>query len=212
MWVVKLGGSLADCDDLSSWLDTIAIFGGGQIVIVPGGGPFADQVRRSQARWGFDDRAAHHMALLAMEQYAWMLAGLRPELKCSASLVEIREALSEGRVPVWLPSRLVGCAQDVPASWDLTSDSLAAWLANTLAAECLILIKSAQQTESIVSVDALADCGLVDPLFPAFVLDANYEIRFMGKKQHALLRKMLLGDEISGTEVAFVAARSALRM
>ena len=212
MWVVKLGGSLSDSDDLSSWLDALAVLGGGRLVIVPGGGPFADQVRRSQARWGFDEVTAHHMALLAMEQYGWMLAGMRPELKRASSLAEIRQALSEGRVPVWLPGQLVGCAQDIPASWDLTSDSLAAWLANILAAECLILIKSVQPAESVVSAAALADCGLVDPLFPAFTAHARYETWLMGKDQHRLMRLALLTGELRGTEVATIATRCGVRM
>jgi aspartokinase-like uncharacterized kinase len=212
MWVVKIGGSLSESDDLSAWLDVLAVLGRGQVVIVPGGGPFADQVRRSQARWGFDDVAAHHMALLAMEQYGRMLAGIRPEFKCTPTLAEIRQALSDRHVPVWLPSQLAGCAQDVPASWDLTSDSLAAWLANALAAECLILLKSVQPTESVVSAAALADCGLVDPLFPAFTSHARYEIRLMGKDQHPLMRVALLTGELRGTEVATIATRCGVRM
>lgn len=201
MWVVKLGGSLSDSDDLISWLDVLALLGGGHVVIVPGGGPFADQVRRSQRRWSFDEVTAHHMALLAMEQYGQMLVGMRPELKRASSLTEIRQALAQGRVPVWLPSQLVGCARDIPASWNLTSDSLAAWLANALSAEYLLLIKSVQLAESVVSAATLAECGLVDPLFPAFTSHARYETRLMGKNQHPLMRMALLGGAISGTEV-----------
>lgn len=212
MWVVKLGGSLSDSDDLTPWLDALAVLGSGQLVIVPGGGPFADQVRRSQRRWGFDEVTAHHMALLAMEQYGQMLAGMRPELKRASSLVEIRQALSEGRVPVWLPGQLAACARDIPASWDLTSDSLAAWLANALAAECLLLIKSVQPAESVVSAATLAECGLVDPLFPAFTSHARYEIRLMGKDQHPLMRTALLTGEFLGTEVTTVAAECRARM
>jgi aspartokinase-like uncharacterized kinase len=206
VWVVKIGGSLSESDDLSAWLDVLAVHGRGQVVIVPGGGPFADQVRRSQARWGFDDVAAHHMALLAMEQYGRMLAGIRPEFKCASTLAEIRQALSDGYVPVWLPSQLAGCAQDIPASWDITSDSLAAWLANALAAECLTLVKSVQPTESVVLATALAECGLVDPLFPVLTAHARYEIRLMGKDQYPLMRMALLTGEFRGTKVDTVAA------
>src|SRR5262249_8927644 len=74
--VVKLGGSVIRSPELSSWLDAIAA-SRGPIVVVPGGGALADEVRASQARLGFGDPAAHRMALLAMDQLAWAVAGLR---------------------------------------------------------------------------------------------------------------------------------------
>ena len=66
--IVKLGGSLAFSEVLIDWLRALASCAG-HVVIVPGGGPFADAVRVTQHRMGFDDRTAHHIALLAMEQY-----------------------------------------------------------------------------------------------------------------------------------------------
>ncbi|MCG8046554.1 MAG: hypothetical protein N0C89_17320 [Candidatus Thiodiazotropha endolucinida] len=74
MWVVKLGGSLFNSADLRDWLAVLAK--AGSLVIVPGGGPFADQVRLAQRLWQIDDSSAHLMALLAMEQFGRMLCGL----------------------------------------------------------------------------------------------------------------------------------------
>ena len=71
--IVKLGGSLARTPHCAAWLDTLAAWGG-PLILVPGGGPFADCVRVAQAAIGFDDAAAHRMALLAMEQFAIVLA------------------------------------------------------------------------------------------------------------------------------------------
>ncbi len=74
--VVKLGGSVVRSGELPAWLDAIA---GAQvpIVVVPGGGALADEVRACQSQLGFGDQAAHRMALLAMDQLAWAVAGLR---------------------------------------------------------------------------------------------------------------------------------------
>ena len=49
MWVVKLGGSLAYASELPRWLSALAEGAGGRAIIVPGGGPFADQVRHAQS-------------------------------------------------------------------------------------------------------------------------------------------------------------------
>ena len=73
--VVKLGGSLAFSQHLRAWISALAACPG-RAVIVPGGGPFADAVRSAQTRMGYDDHAAHHMALLAMEQYGRALISL----------------------------------------------------------------------------------------------------------------------------------------
>src|SRR6185369_14601723 len=100
----------------------------GRIVLVPGGGPFADAVRAAQPRMGFDDGAAHRMALLAMEQYGCALASGRKQFSLADSRAAIDRALELKQVPVWLPTRMA-LAADIPASWEVTSDSLAAWLA-----------------------------------------------------------------------------------
>src|SRR6266700_3485022 len=123
--VVKLGGSHAFSAHLASWVAAIADCAG-DVVVVPGGGPFADAVREAQPKIGFDDDAAHHMALLAMEQYGCALASLNGALVRADSLAAIGHAREAVKVPVWMPARMA-LAADIPASWDITSDSLAAW-------------------------------------------------------------------------------------
>ena len=139
--VVKLGGSLAASPLLRPWLHAIAA-AAGRVVLVPGGGPFADAVRALQPRLGFNDRTAHALALLAMAQFGIFLAGLAPALTPADGPASIAAALAAGRVPVWLPPPTLGAADGVAESWDVTSDSLALWLAIRLAAPALLLIKA----------------------------------------------------------------------
>jgi dihydroneopterin aldolase len=136
-------------------------------VIVPGGGPFADSVRREQKRIGFDDQAAHRMALLAMAAFGTMLASFSPALRPAATLAAIKRALAEGAVPVWLPLDLLDGDADVPASWEMTSDSLAAWLAGRLKASRLIFLKRA--TPAAMKAADLVAAGVLDPLAPRFL-------------------------------------------
>jgi len=58
MWVVKIGGSMNHDPLLPQWLDLLSQLGGGRVTVVCGGGSFADEVRREQARWHVDDLAA----------------------------------------------------------------------------------------------------------------------------------------------------------
>jgi 5-(aminomethyl)-3-furanmethanol phosphate kinase len=162
--VVKLGGSLAHSADLPDWLAVLAEQGAGRAVLVPGGGPFADTVRSAQAIWHFNDATAHHMALLAMQQYGLMLGGLRAELLPVASEAAIRAALAGGRIPVWSPLPMA-LDPELETSWRLTSDSLAAWLARRLNAGRLALVKRCTMPDSADPADWAA-VGIVDPLFP----------------------------------------------
>ncbi|ODU00900.1 MAG: hypothetical protein ABS89_08255 [Thiobacillus sp. SCN 63-1177] len=163
--VVKLGGSLHDSPWLAGWLDALAR-AGGRVVLVPGGGPFADAVRAAQRRCRFGEAAAHRLSLLAMEQYGLMLCDLEPDLLPAATTQVIADAIAHGRTPVWLPSSMCLGAPDIPESWSVTSDSLAVWLAHHLGAEALALVKHGEGDAG--DIRALADAGLVDRAFPGF--------------------------------------------
>jgi 5-(aminomethyl)-3-furanmethanol phosphate kinase len=165
--IVKLGGSHAGGPHLKDWLAAIAAEAG-SIAIVPGGGPFADAVRTAQAGIGYDDRAAHAMALMAMAQFGSALESLNPALRLAASRSAILRALKERKVPVWSPERMARAAA-LPETWELTSDSLAAWLAGALGASRLVLVKHSRFEATTVDADELVARGVVDPLFPRYL-------------------------------------------
>ena len=191
--VVKLGGSHARSRHLASWLDVLSRCGG-RAVIVAGGGPFADAVRATQPVMGFDDRAAHHMALLAMEQYAVALASLGSRFMLAGSIAAIRRALREDRVPIWSPVSMVLRAREIPPSWDITSDSLAAWLAGRIGASQLLLVKHGAAPAGAVNAAALAARGVVDPAFPRFLAASGVAAALVAAADHAAA-----GDAIRGT-------------
>lgn len=188
--VIKLGGSHAFAPHLQDWIEAIARQAG-RIVVVPGGGPFADAVRAAQPRMGFDDGAAHRMALLAMEQYGCALASGRKQFSLADSRAAIDRALELKQVPVWLPTRMV-LAADIPASWEVTSDSLAAWLAAKLGARGLLLIKHADAGIGAARVRDLVTRGIVDPAFPRF-LRTETPAFMLGPHDHAALTEMSAG-------------------
>ena len=199
--IVKLGGSLASSPSLRAWLDVFARAGAGRMVIVPGGGPFADAVRTVQRQQRFDDAAAHRMALLAMEQYGRMLIGMQPGLVATDTASAIGYALARGEVPVWMPSAMVLACADIPANWNVTSDSLAAWLAGELHATLLVLVKAVEVTEAQVTLTELVSRGWVDPELPRFAATAGCPVRILGRGDQAVLPRMLADNELKGLEV-----------
>ncbi len=191
MWVVKLGGSLAASPDLPAWLEAVSRHGGGKVILVPGGGALADQVRDLQRRWQFSDAAAHHMALLAMEQYGRMLCDIRAELTPVALVADMQATAMAGGVGVWLPTAMVLAERELPRTWDLTSDSLAAWLARRLGASGLLLVKSVAPAGTRVSCMQLTAEGTVDPLLCGFLLEAPFATWVCGAQDHSGLRSAL---------------------
>jgi 5-(aminomethyl)-3-furanmethanol phosphate kinase len=169
--IVKLGGSHATGPHLKDWLSAIAAEAG-SIVIAPGGGPFADAVRTAQAGIRFDDRAAHAMALMAMAQFGSALESLNPALRLTASRSSILRALKDGKVPVWSPEAMARAAA-LPETWDLTSDSLAAWLAGALGAGELVLVKHGRFECAAIDAHDLAARSVVDPLFPRYLKESG---------------------------------------
>jgi aspartokinase-like uncharacterized kinase len=166
--VVKLGGSLISSSHLPALLRSLGrtAADGLPIVIVPGGGPFADAVRAAQQRCGFDDSAAHDMALLAMAQYGRLLAALADQgSRLAWGAANVADALAErpSRAVVWLPEPRRD-ALDVERSWRIGADALALWLAGRLEAKRVILVKSsAPSTEQ--SLEALATAGIIDAAY-----------------------------------------------
>jgi aspartokinase-like uncharacterized kinase len=199
--VVKLGGSYAYSSDLTDWLQTIA-GSAGTIVLVPGGGPFADVVRAAQPRMGFDDIAAHHMALLAMEQYGRALAALNANLVIAASIAAIRRACRAGKIPVWSPTRMVLGRDDIACSWDVTGDGLAAWLARRIRAQRLLLIKHVDPPPNPVHIDDLVARGMIDRSVAPFLNASAIEASIVGPSQRAAAAMAFNGNSIVGSRIA----------
>jgi 5-(aminomethyl)-3-furanmethanol phosphate kinase len=194
--VVKIGGSLWRSPLLARWIAALRVFPG-PLTIVPGGGPFADAVRAAQPPMGFSDRAAHKMAVLAMEQYGLALADKFDGLESAATPREAGAVHASGNIAVWRPSAMA-CELNVAASWDVTSDSLAAIYAHESGASRLMLIKS-------VDVDAAADLGgLVDPCFASNAAGLDVFIAGPGALDGA--REILARGGVAGSRVSLASS------
>ena len=165
MWVIKFVGSLVNSPYLKDWLKVIYKNRDHSFVVVPGGSIFADQVRRIQKVLNFDDSVAHEMALHAMEQYGHLLCSMQPGFRPAETLNQIQYIISDDAVPVWFPCNMLSGNSVVPASWDVTSDSLALWLTEQLGYKRLLFLKSIIPDRNIFKADYLSQSGYLDKAF-----------------------------------------------
>jgi aspartokinase-like uncharacterized kinase len=193
--IVKLGGSLHDAPELRAWLAALARVPGPSRIVVPGGGPFADTVRSAQAGLDFDDLAAHRMAILAMQQYGLLLQAQEPVLGLAETEEELKQLPRSGAA-VWLPWTLAGREDRLEASWDVTSDSLALWLACRLAAPLLLLVKSATVDAAEASAAELASAGVIDAAFPRLLPAFGGTARLVRRASVAQLPAALAGEPV----------------
>ncbi|MGC4078140.1 MAG: aspartate kinase [Rubrivivax sp.] len=193
MWVVKIGGSVSEDALFPAWLELLAQLGGGRVTLVCGGGGFADQVRHAQARWRFDDLAAHNMAVLAMAQTAYLAQSLEPRLRLAASKEQIRAVLHAGQTALWLPMEWMRDAPSAQTCWEMSSDSLALDLARTLNAERLVVVKSCS-VDPGATLAELGQRGVLDGLFAGSARDAAFPIDVVHRAELGRMRALLLGE------------------
>lgn len=187
--VLKVGGSLAETGRLTGVLSIIA---GAKrpVIVVPGGGQFADKVRDLQNVMQLDDKSAHKLAMLGMHQMAEIYFAKEPRFAPADSMEGIARVLASGNVPVWLPFQMCQNDETIPADWTITSDGLAARLAERLGGLPVVLLKSLD-VDAAAPLEQLADDDVVDAAFPGIVRRARLDWRILGPDDDAALEGLL---------------------
>jgi aspartokinase-like uncharacterized kinase len=140
--LIKVGGSLYNQPKLQTITAAWAVLAAThRLLVLPGGGPFADQVRAADARHQLGQSAAHWMAILAMDQYAYLLADLTSQATLVRDLVMAEQVCNQGQLAILAPSALLLQLDPLPHSWHITSDTIAAWLARHAGIRLLVLLK-----------------------------------------------------------------------
>jgi 5-(aminomethyl)-3-furanmethanol phosphate kinase len=185
--VVKIGGGLlARADCLGAVLaEVAAATRESPLLVVPGGGPFADTIRDVDRRLGLTDDAAHWMAVLAMDQYAHFLVSRMPSGELVVGARDAAAVLEARRIPVLAPYRWMREADPLPHSWDVTSDSISAWVAGQVGAPRLVLVKPA----------GASGAAVLDPCFHR-VLSIHVKAETVTADRIAELRKAIAAHAI----------------
>jgi len=188
--VVKLGGSLYNNVPA---LVPVLTQSPHPLLIVPGGGPFANAVRQAD----LDDETAHWEAIAAMDQYGKYLA--------SFGLPVTEQLVQPGKATVFLPLRCLRERDPHPHSWDVTSDTIAAWVAAELGLD-LLLLKSVDGIRAegriLDQVNRRVTTDVVDPLFIPFVLEHGVKTTIINGSRPELLARCLRGEPVSGTRIS----------
>ena len=177
-WVLKIGGSLYKHTELANVLAQAEHLSqaSAKCTIVPGGGPFADQVRTAYKQWHLDEQTAHRMAILGMRQYGRLLADLS-RLPISYSDEQRSEPCT-----IWLPTDhpTPPCLAKIPLEqldWDFTSDSISICMADHIGAKYLVLIKA-------ISIDQAGSlASLVDKRFVGLMQDSSVKVICLSVKE-----------------------------
>jgi len=217
--VIKVGGSLAEdsvnlitlCQELG------ALAKSHKMLIVPGGGKFADVVREFYHNFDLTDTVAHKMAILSMDQFGLFLSSITPNSQTSYVLEEARRLSSTGILPIILPSNLMLQKDPLNHSWDVTSDSIAAYIAGLLLAKKLILVTdvdgvftedpkkdpNARMIEKL-SVNELLDWNKrtsVDKFLPRILLKTRLDCYVVNGKHPERIKAILKGEKTLYTQI-----------
>ena len=188
--VVKLGGSL-----YTHVADLVPVFRSSirPLLVIPGGGPFANAVRQA----GLDPETAHWEAITAMNLYGRYVA--------SHCLPSTDRLVTPNESVVFLPGQCLREQDPLPHSWDVTSDTIAAWAAAELRLDLLLLKSVDGIREGVVlkrQVNAPRETDVVDPLFIPYVLEKKVDTFILNGSFPEYLTGFLHGDPVPGTHIS----------
>ena len=176
MWIVKIGGSWLKNPSLPTLLTRIKKICNKNIVIVPGGGSFADSIRDVYDKTKMTESLANKLALKSTELFAEYLKELDNDL----CLIDNPRNFTKEKISVWLPSKKLSQNNSFQNNWDSTSDSIAAWLGNKIRAEGIIFIKSLKEFKNKNKLYNLQNQNILDKNISIYLSGYNGLIKIVG--------------------------------
>jgi aspartokinase-like uncharacterized kinase len=176
--ILKLGGSLIEKGrSILRFLRDYAEENALTILVVPGGGPFAEAVRALSDEFAMSEETVHWMAVLAMHQYGLFLANGELEMPLVGRMEEIDVA---GHICIVLPYKMLRADDCLPHTWDVTSDTIAAFVANKLGEKTFVKLTDvdgivSEEGHVIEEISAQGmvergERGCVDAALPGFLM------------------------------------------
>lgn len=131
--VVFLPNKIMQSKELKAWLDAIEAYDAPAVICTEPSGLQLPSANNTPAN--------RRIELLAIEQNAWVLAGMDPRCVVVDSRTELDWAMKNGQLSVWAPSKMVLDAVDKPDFGAKPLD-LAAWFASEFSADHVSILGS----------------------------------------------------------------------
>ncbi len=199
--MVKIGGSCSShLQDIIPDLKECADHADVAILIIPGGWIFADMVRDME----LDNTTAHWMAVKAMDLYGHYISSFGID---TIEPYQFGIDVSGVNVNVLLPYRLVRAYNELPHSWEVTSDSIALWVAYKMGFKEIIKLTDVDGVMAngrlVEEVDAeniacLKTC--VDGYSPALIQEFGLDM-FVCNGLKGWVKDYILRDRAEGTRI-----------
>ena len=184
MWVLKIGGSWITNPNLTTLLKTLDKKKKGKMIIVAGGGCFADSVRFAFKKTKMSEKIANTLALKSTEIFCSYLKDINKKLYLTTN-----QRFRENSLNVWLPSLILSNEKSFKKNWNSTSDSVAAWLSTNIKAEGLVFIKSLKKFKKINKLGDLQKKNIIDKNTSTYLKSFKGEIKITGLDILKILEK-----------------------
>ncbi len=196
-WVFKLSGSLDNEKTLSKLIPLIdSLSSRLRVVIVPGGGAFADFIRARSARRKTSEKTAHAQAVISTGQFGYELAERFKNGVAAHNRFQVETALKAGATPVFIPHPYTAGRKRIPATWEATSDTIAAEACRYLGIGGLIMLKSVDgifengRLKMIAGKTSLKKSDVVDPVFISH-LEPGWDVFILNGRKPERLKQLL---------------------
>ena len=184
MWVLKIGGSWITNPNLTTLLKRLDKKKKGKIIIVAGGGCFADSVRFAFKKTRMSEKLANTLALKSTEIFCSYLKDINKKL-----FLTTNKRFKANSLNVWLPSVILSKQKSFKKNWDSTSDSVAAWLSNDIKADGLVFIKSLKKFNRVNKLGDLQKKNIIDKNTPIYLKSFKGKIKITGLEVLKILEK-----------------------
>ncbi|CAB3287396.1 [5-(aminomethyl)furan-3-yl]methyl phosphate kinase [Methanocaldococcus lauensis] len=195
MHIVKIGGSLTyDAKPLLKTLKDYAKENNKNIVIIPGGGEFANVVRKIDKFLNLSNSLSHKLAIKCMDLIGEIYSEIG-NIKAYDTLFNLKREINKEKIAILLPSKILISTDISEHSWDVTSDSLSLYIGNLLDVKEIIIATDVDgiydkfpggKLLNIINANEIQGLTSVDKTFPillkkfkmtAYVVNGKYPQR-----------------------------------
>lgn len=134
-WVVKIGGSLFPTDAIK----VAEKLKGTPSLIVTGGGEFANLIRKYDNNKSFSDEICDETAIECMTIISKLLNDKIKHTEIAYTIEDALKISSKQKIPILICSEILKENRPFKQSWEVTSDSISAYIAKLLNANLLIV-------------------------------------------------------------------------